>query len=101
MYRHIVFWKIKNSSDTSHNQAIREIIERINYTLVEIKEVAQFETAQNVGDYNASFYDICLISTFDNYQDFVKYTQEPIHDELVAFIRKYQEDEQIVDYNIE
>ena len=48
--------------------------------------------------YRASFYDVRLISSFDNKDDFWAYTRYPEHDKVMAFIQSVQLDEQIVDY---
>ena len=63
-----------------------------------IPEIIKYETAVNIGNYSASFYDVSLISVFKNEDDFWKYTKYPIHDEVVDFIKSVQESEQIVDY---
>jgi hypothetical protein len=64
----------------------------------QIPEIIKYETAINIGNYEASFYDVSLISTFKNETEFWKYTEYPIHNEVVDFIKSNQDSEQIVDY---
>ena len=63
-----------------------------------IPEIIEYEVAENVGDYGASFYDICLISVFENKDTFWNYTKYPEHNAVVAYIQSVQVDEQIVDF---
>jgi hypothetical protein len=98
-YKHVVFWKIKDTGDPLRNV---EIIEKVKGKLESlpsaIPEILSYEIGVNVGKYGASFYDICLISVFENKDTFWAYTKYPVHDEVVAFIQSVQESEQIVDY---
>lgn len=71
---------------------------KLNALPAAIPEVREYEVAQNIGDYGASFYDICLISVFENKDTFWNYTKYPKHDEAVAYIQSVQEAEQIVDF---
>jgi Stress responsive A/B Barrel Domain len=101
MYKHIVFWKIKKQkTEADGMKLIKEIKRRLDTLPAVIPEIISYETAINIGDYGASFFDISLISEFQNKETFWKYTKYPEHDELVAFIQSVQEDEQIVDYEI-
>ena len=58
----------------------------------------KYETAINIENYGASFYDIPLISTFKNEADFWKYTKYQVHNDVVDFIKTIQDSEHIVDY---
>jgi len=101
MYKHIVLWKIKKQeTEASRHETIREVKRRLDHLPAAIPEIISYETAINIGDYGASFFDISLISEFQNKETFWKYTKYPQHDEVVAFIQSVQEDEQIVDYEI-
>ena len=101
MYKHIVFWKIKEQeTNASRQEIIEEVKRRLDRLPAAIPEIISYETAINIGDYGASFFDISLISEFENKETFWKYTKYPEHDEVVAFIQSVQEDEQIVDYEI-
>jgi hypothetical protein len=99
MYKHLVFWKIKDTGDPLKNA---DIIEKVKTKLEslpnEIPEIKRYEIGVNEGSYGASFYDISLISVFENKDTFWAYTKYPVHDEVVAYIQSVQEGEQIVDY---
>jgi hypothetical protein len=99
MYKHLVFWKIKEESNgIKKADLIQSVIAKLNTLVVAIPEIKAYEVAENIGDYGASFYDICLISEFDSRASFWKYTQYPEHNEVVAYIQSVQQDEQIVDF---
>lgn len=101
MYKHVVFWKIK---ETAHGLQKKEIVAEVMRKLDSlppiISEIKEVETAVNIGDYQASFYDICSISLFENKDSFLKYTKYPEHDKVVAYIKSVQEAEQIVDFEV-
>jgi len=99
MYKHLVMWKLKDEANgkTREENAI-EMKKRLESLPGVIKEIRQYEVSINIGSYGASFYDLGLISSFDNKDDFWAYTKYPEHDAVLAFIQSVQLDEQIVDY---
>ncbi len=99
MYKHVVLWKIRDTGNEIKNQKIiNNVVEKLEKFPAAIPEIVSYELAVNIGDYGASFYDICLISTFKNKDEFWAYTKYPVHDEAVAYIQSVQEAEQIVDF---
>ena len=99
MYKHLVMWKLKDEANgRTKEQNAREMKKRLDSLPGVIKEIRQYEVSINIGSYGASFYDVGLISSFDNKDDFWAYTKYPEHDEVLAFIQSVQLDEQIVDY---
>ena len=97
MYYHIVFWKFKGNKEEKEN--LSKIVKtKLDSLPAIIPEILKYETAINIGDYGASFYDVSLISVFKNEDDFWKYTKYKIHDEVVDFIKSVQKSECIVDY---
>ena len=97
MYNHVVFWKLKGNK--KEKKKLSKIVkDKLDTLPSHIPEIIKYETAVNIGNYSASFYDVSLISVFKNEDDFWKYTKYPIHDEVVDFIKSVQESEQIVDY---
>ncbi len=97
MYNHIVFWKLKGNEEEKENLSI--IVKDKLDTLPDlIPEIIKYETAVNIGNYSASFYDVSLISTFKNEADFWKYTKYQVHNDVVDFIKTVQDSEHIVDY---
>ena len=99
MYIHIVLWKLKeNANGMDRTQLAQEVKRRLDELPSHIPEIITYESGINVGDYGASFFDVSLVSTFDNKDTFWRYTKNPVHDEVVAFIKSIQEAEEIVDY---
>jgi hypothetical protein len=97
MYKHLVMWRIK--PDISDKQAIAQTIKRRLESLpAVIKEIRQYEVGLNTGGYRASFFDIGLISSFDDKAGFLRYVRYSEHDEVVAFISSVTAEEQIVDF---
>ena len=99
MYNHIVFWKLKGNEEEKEN--LSRIVKDKLDTLPDLfPEINKYETAVNIGNYGASFYDVSLISTFKNEADFWKYTKYQVHNDVVDFIKTVQDSEHIVDYII-
>ncbi len=67
MYKHVVLWKLKeNANGMSKKELTREVKRRLDELPAQIPEILSYETAVNIGDYGASFFDISLISEFEN-----------------------------------
>ena len=99
MYNHVVFWKLKVNK--KEKKKLSKIVKHKLDTLPShIPEIIKYETAVNIGNYGASFYDVSLISTFKNEADFWKYTKYQVHNDVVDFIKTVQDSEHIVDYII-
>ena len=63
-----------------------------------IPEIVSYETGINIGDYGASFFDVSVVSVFENKDTFWAYTKYPVHDAVVAYIQSVTDAEEIVDY---
>ena len=101
MYKHIVLWKIRASvNGMTRSEISIEVKRRLDELPALIPEIVDYETAINIGDYGASFFDVSLVSTFENKDAFWTYTKYPIHDTVVAYIQSVQDAEEIVDYEI-
>lgn len=99
MYTHIVLLKLKeNANGMNRAQLAQEAKQRLDELPSHIPEIITYETGINVGDYGASFFDVSLVSTFENKDMFWAYTKYQVHDEVVAYIQSIQEAEEIVDY---
>lgn len=99
MYKHIVLWKLKDQGSQEKNQSLaKEVKRRLDELPTHIPEIVVYETAINIGDYGASFFDISLISVFENKDTFWAYTKYPVHDKVVAYIQSVTVAEEIVDY---
>lgn len=101
MYKHVVLWKMKEEAEgKSKAELAAEVKSRLDSLPAAIPEIKEYETAINIGDYGASFYDVSLISVFENRDTFWNYTKYPVHDEVVAYIQSVTVGEEIVDYEI-
>ena len=101
MYKHVVLWKIKEKvNGKSREELIGMVMQKLRALPAVIPEIIEYEVAENTGDYDASFFDICLISVFENKDTFRNYTKYPEHDAVVEFIISVQEAEEIVDFEI-
>ncbi len=99
MYTHLVLWKIKKAALGMDQAALAESVKAKLDTLPSIiSEIRQYQVGINIGNYGASFFDVGLISTFDNESDFKAYCVYPEHDAVVAYIQSVTDDEQIVDF---
>ena len=97
MYKHLVMWRLKGDGPDKKALAL-EIKRRLDSLPAVIKEIRQYEVGINIGAYRASFFDVGLISAFDDNAAFLRYVQYPEHDEVVAFISSVTAEEQIVDF---
>lgn len=99
MYTHLVLWKIKKQTAGMSQKELAESVKaKLDSLPAIIKEIRQYEVGINIGNYGASFFDVGLISTFDNEKDFQAYCVYPEHDAVVAYIQSVTDDEQIVDF---
>ena len=100
MYKHLVLWKLKDDVDgMSKADLAAEVKARLDTLPSIISEVKEYEVGINIGAYGASFFDVGLISSFENEEAFKRYCVYPEHDAVVAYITSVTEAEEIVDYN--
>lgn len=99
MYKHLVLWKLKDSADgmTKAELAV-EVKNRLDTLPGIISEVKEYEVGINIGAYGASFFDVGLISSFEDEEAFKRYCVYPEHDAVVAYIQSVTVAEEIVDY---
>lgn len=97
MYKHLVMWRLKAGAPGKQAVA-QEVKRRLESLPAVIKEIRQYEIGINIGQYGASFFDVGLISAFDDQAGFARYVRYPEHDAVVAFITSVSAEEQIVDY---
>jgi hypothetical protein len=95
-------WKLKDKANgkTKQENAV-EMKKRLESLPAVIREIRQYEVSINIGSYGATFYDLGLVSAFDNKDDFWAYTKYSEHDEVLEFIQSVQLDEHIVDYELD
>lgn len=101
MYKHLVLWKLKEQANNMNNAELRvEVKRRLDELPAQIPEILSYETGINIGDYGASFFDVSVVSVFENKETFWNYTKYPVHDDVIAFISSVMQAEEIVDYEL-
>ena len=101
MYKHLVLWKLKEQADgKSKKELAIEVKIRLDELPGQIPEIISCETGINIGDYGASFFDVSVVSVFENKDTFWTYTKYPAHDAVVAYIQSVTVAEEIVDYEL-
>jgi hypothetical protein len=99
MYKHLVLWKMKESANgMSRAELAAEVKSRLGSLVDVIPEIQEYEVGINIGAYGASFFDVGLISAFENEEAFKRYCVYPEHDAVVAYIQSVTNAEEIVDY---
>jgi len=99
MYKHLVLWKLKEEENgMSKKELAMEVKRRLDELPGYIPEIKSYETGINIGDYGASFFDVSVLSVFENKDTFWDYTKYPVHDDVVAYIQSVMVAEEIVDY---
>lgn len=99
MYKHLVLWKLNEPTDGSNKAAVAAEVKQQLETLPGIiTGIEDFEVGINIGAYGASFFDVGLISTFEDEAAFKRYCVYPEHDAVVAYIKSVTVAEEIVDY---
>jgi hypothetical protein len=97
MYQHLVMWRVKG--DPAGKRAIAaEIKRRLDALPSTIKEIRRYDVGLNLGAYGASFFDVGLVSAFDDQAAFERYIRYPEHDAAVAYITSVTSAEEIVDF---
>ena len=77
-----------------------EVKRRLDELPTQISEIKSYEIAINIGNYGASFFDVSVISAFENKDTFWSYTKYPAHDAVVVYISSVMVAEEIVDYEL-
>ena len=98
MVKHVVMWKLK---DFAEGAAKKENALKIKASLEglqsKIKEVKYLEVGISVSD-AADFYDLVLISEFNESKDLESYRKHPEHVKAAGFIGKVRLERKVVDY---
>ncbi len=101
MYKHLVLWKLKDVPDgMSKEELAAEVKTRLETLPVIIPEIREYEVGINIGAYGASFFDVGIISAFENEEAFKRYCGYSEHDAVVAYIQSVTTAEEIVDYEV-
>lgn len=99
MFKHIVFWKVKEPIDGNTKEGVAEQIKKQLETLPEKLSQIQFlEVGINQLESPASW-DIVLTTAFLSKDDFLLYRDHPDHLKVVEFVKARVEDRAVVDFN--
>jgi hypothetical protein len=100
MVKHIVMWRLKDSAagsdKASSAQAMRARLEALPTAIPVIRRL---EVGLNIKDSERSS-DVVLYSEFDSAEALAVYSQHPVHQEVVAFIRGIVSETRVVDYEV-
>ncbi|MDV3428565.1 MAG: Dabb family protein [Bacillota bacterium] len=98
MIKHIVMWKLKETSEgcTKEENAkkIKSLLENLKDKISEIKYL---EVGINVNSSESAF-DAVLISEFETLEDLNSYQVNPEHKKVSAFVKSVRLDRKVVDY---
>lgn len=96
MIRHIVMWKMADSSDAQDRaMAIKKNLEALKG---EIEELVDIEVGINFNETEFAS-DVVLVSTFKTREDLEIYQNHPSHKSVGAnYVRPYVKERRVVDY---
>jgi len=93
MVKHIVFFKLQDNSP-QNKEAIKE---RIMSMQGKIDYLRHLEVGVNFSPEERAF-DLALVSEFDTKEDLARYAIDPIHVEIVNFLKSINALTKVVDY---
>jgi hypothetical protein len=83
--RHVVTWKVAGDTAAEREQVKSELRDRLLALPSQIEAIRTFEVGlNNVGTDN---FDVLLISEFEDEDGLQTYSQHPVHQEVIAFVR--------------
>lgn len=94
MLTHVVMMKLKADAEPNAAETIRE---RLLALPALIPEIRHYEVGLDVMRSERS-YDLVLISRFDDREALARYSQQPDHQAVLAYIRAQAEHVAVVDY---
>lgn len=97
MIKHIVFFKIADSTSTT--KTIEELKLMLEDLPTHIPQIIDYEVGKNIST-SANAYDLALDSTFANEAELNVYRVHSRHTEVVDFIKSNQIETAVVDYVI-
>ncbi len=93
MIKHVVFFKLQNGSDDS-----REILKnKLEAMRGEIETLKSIEVGIDTNRSDRAW-DVCLITEFDTKEDLKSYASNPIHLEVIKYIKSNNIVTSVVDY---
>lgn len=100
MIKHIVMWKLNDKAEGNTKEENAKLIKtKIEELKDKIDEIVDIEVGINVVE-DPSAYDVVLYSVFNNKDDLNKYAKDPIHLEVVDFVKKVVNSRVVVDYEV-
>lgn len=93
MIKHIVFFKLQDSS-IANKEAVKS---RIMSMQGKIDYLRHLEVGVNFSEEERA-YDLALVSEFDTKEDLGRYAIDPIHVEIVNFLKSINTVTKVVDY---
>lgn len=93
MITHLVFFRLQDE----HKDKATILRDKLMALPDKIPVIQHYEVGINIIEAERN-YDISLISRFDSMQDLKTYTDDPHHQEVVAYIKSVISDSKAVDY---
>ena len=93
MIKHIVFFKLEDNSQ-EHKKFVQEKIMSLKGKIDVIKHI---EVGINFADEERA-YDLSLISDFDSVEDLKAYAINPLHVEVINYLKSKKTVTKVVDY---
>jgi hypothetical protein len=93
MVKHIVFFKLEDNSE-ANKQAVKT---RIMSMQGKMDYVRHLEVGVNFSQEERAF-DLALISDFDTKEDLARYAVDPVHVEVVNYLKSINTQTKAVDY---
>jgi hypothetical protein len=100
MVRHIVLWKLVDEYD---GMSKTEIAEEMRRRILDMKDkVSSIREIECGIDFNRSerAWDVALYSSFDDREALNNYQQDPVHQEVKAFVGRVAATQAVVDYEV-
>ena len=100
MIKHIVMWKLKENAEGNGKEENAKLIkDKIEKLKEQIDIIVDIELGINIVE-DPSAYDIVLYSVFKDKEDLNQYANNPLHLEIVKFVKKVVDSRIVVDYEI-
>lgn len=95
-FRHVVMWTMRGPSESERAQQRDELVRRLRALPALIPQIRSFEVG--AGDIRPLFFDVVLVSEFDDEQGLQAYVTSPAHVEVIDYVREFTSDRAAVDY---
>jgi hypothetical protein len=101
MIKHIVVWRLKESTGGKSKGENARMLEReLNSLRGKIKEIRELEVGINFNPAQDA-YDLALIAEFANKTDLDNYLNHPEHQRVVGILRQHRDSRIVVDYEMQ